>query len=122
MRVDAWVMRAACRQLREWQDQGLPVVPVSVNVSVVTFTGEQLVDMAGDALLAASIAPELLQVEITESQLLRNSARTRQVLSGLKRLGIGVAIDDFGSGYSSLSSLSLFAVADRKSTRLNSSN
>lgn len=110
MRVDAWVMRAACQQLREWQDQGLPVVPVSVNVSVVTFTGEQLVDMAGDALLAAGIAPGLLQIEITESQLLRNSERTRQVLAGLKRLGIGVAIDDFGSGYSSLSYLYLFAV------------
>lgn len=110
MRVDAWVMRAACQQLREWQDQGLPLVPVSVNVSVVTFTGERLVDMAGEALLAAGIAPELLQIEITESQLLRNSERTRQVLSGLKRLGIGVAIDDFGSGYSSLSYLYLFAV------------
>src|SRR3546814_9174524 len=103
-------MRAACRQVREWQVQGLPVVPVSVNVSVVTCTGVQLVDMSGDALLAASIAPELLQIEITESQLLRNSERTRQVLSGLKRLGIGVAIDDFGSGYSSLSYLYLFAV------------
>ena len=110
MQVDAWVMRAACQQLREWQDQGLSLVPVSVNVSVVTFTGEQLVDMAGEALLAAGIAPGLLQIEITESQLLRNSERTRQVLSGLKRLGIGVAIDDFGSGYSSLSYLYLFAV------------
>ncbi len=110
MRVDAWVMHAACQQIRAWQDQGLPLVPVSVNVSVVTFTGEQLVDMAGEALLAAGIAPELLQIEITESQLLRNSERTRQVLSGLKRLGIGVAIDDFGSGYSSLSYLYLFAV------------
>src|SRR3546814_4448803 len=67
-------------------------------------------DMAGEALLAAGIAPRLLQIEITESQLLRNSERTRQVLSGLKRLGIGVAIDDFGSGYSSLSYLYLFAV------------
>ncbi len=110
MRVDAWVMRAACLQIRSWQDQGLPPIPVSVNVSVVTFTGEQLVTMAGEALVAAGIAPDLLQIEITESQLLRNTERTRQVLSGLKRLGIGVAIDDFGSGYSSLSYLYLFAV------------
>src|SRR3546814_18503727 len=66
--------------------------------------------MAAAALIAASIAPELLQIVITESQLLRNSERTRQVLSGLKRVGIGVAIDDFGSGYSSLSYLYLFAV------------
>lgn len=110
MRVDAWVMRAACQQIRAWLDQGIAVVPVSVNVSVVTFTGERLVDMAGEALLAAGIAPEWLQIEITESQLLRNTERTRQVLAGLKRLGIGVAIDDFGSGYSSLSYLYLFAV------------
>lgn len=110
MRVDAWVMTAACQQIRRWLDQGIAVVPVSVNVSVVTFTGERLVDMAGEALLAAGIPPELLQIEITESQLLRNTDRTQQVLLGLKRLGIGVAIDDFGSGYSSLSYLYLFAV------------
>lgn len=108
--VDAWVLRQALAQLRAWRELGLPVVPVAVNLSVTHFSDDRLLELVGDALAAAGLAPSMLQIEITESQLLRNTERTQRLLASLKRLGVGIAIDDFGTGYSSLGYLCRFPV------------
>lgn len=109
-KLDAWVIRTALMQVREWQDAGLPVVPVAVNLSVTHFADDYLLELVADALSDARLAASMLQIEITESQLLRNTDRTQKLLSGLRRLGVMVAIDDFGTGYSSLGYLCRFAV------------
>lgn len=109
-KVDAWVLRHALAQVRVWQDLGLPVVPVAVNLSVAHFADEYLLELVGDALIAAALPASMLHVEITESQLLRNTERTQRLLASLKRLGVGIAIDDFGTGYSSLGYLCRFPV------------
>jgi len=108
--VDAWVLRHALAQLRAWHEMGLQVVPVAVNLSVTHFADDYLLELVADALAAAELAPSMLQIEITETQLLRNTERTQRLLSGLKRLGVGIAIDDFGTGYSSLGYLCRFPV------------
>lgn len=109
-RVDAWVLRHALAQVRAWQDMGLPVVPVAVNLSVAHFADAHLLELVGDALIAAGLPASMLHIEITESQLLHNTERTQRLLAGLKRLGVGIAIDDFGTGYSSLGYLCRFPV------------
>jgi diguanylate cyclase (GGDEF)-like protein len=102
-----WVIRAVCRQLREWQDLGV-AIPVAINVS-----GKQL--LHGDPARvieteaqAAGIPTSLIEVEITESLLVKDSARVRDALQRLRQLGCRIALDDFGTGYSSLAYITRF--------------
>jgi diguanylate cyclase (GGDEF)-like protein/PAS domain S-box-containing protein len=103
--IDHWVIHEACRQQRSWQDQGMPALPVAVNVSLAHFDGLVLSRIVEDALEQYSIDPHLLEIEITESQMLKDGPNTRSTLNALRALGIRVAIDDFGTGYSSLAYL-----------------
>lgn len=99
------VLRMACRQLREWRDAGLPVVPVSVNLSPPQFERGELTSFIPALLSEFSLEPGSLTVEITEGIAMDHGGRTLATLNALRELGVRIAIDDFGTGYSSLSYL-----------------
>jgi diguanylate cyclase (GGDEF)-like protein len=100
-----WVIEQACRQNREWIDTGLPPVPVAVNVSSVQFSTPGFVSTVKRALDISGLAPQLLELEITESVVMTDAAQVIEKLRELKKIGCLVAIDDFGTGFSSLSYL-----------------
>jgi diguanylate cyclase (GGDEF)-like protein/PAS domain S-box-containing protein len=103
--IDRWVLREACRQMREWLDAGLLVVPVAVNISALEFRSSQFVQGVQDDLKNACLDPKYLELELTESGLMRHAEPTAHTLRQLKAIGVRLAIDDFGTGYSSLSYL-----------------
>ncbi len=103
--VGAWVLRAACAQARAWDDAGLPPLRMAVNVSARQFFADGFKSEVKQALKASGIAPERLELELTESMLVRNAAGAVEILHSLKALGIRLSIDDFGTGYSGLSYL-----------------
>ncbi|WP_233882896.1 EAL domain-containing protein [Paraburkholderia flagellata] len=100
-----WVLREACRQNREWQLAGLPPVRVSVNFSAKTFHQRDIAQLVKDVLQETGLEACWLEIELTESTLMRNAEEAVSMLNELHALGIGIAIDDFGTGYSSLSYL-----------------
>ena len=115
--LTAWVVRAACRQQQQWQRAGLPVVPVSINLSTQSFREDGLVDLIAAALQEYGIAPSLLEGEITESMLMQDVERGVLRLNQLRALGIELAMDDFGTGYSSLAYLKRFPLSVLKIDR-----
>jgi EAL domain-containing protein (putative c-di-GMP-specific phosphodiesterase class I) len=117
MPIGEWVLRTACSQARKWQDEGLPAVPVAVNVSAVQFRQEDFREVIGRVLRETGLAPEFLELELTESLLLSNADVTLSVLQELKAMGLKLSIDDFGTGYSSLSYLKQFPVSKLKIDR-----
>lgn len=106
--VGDWIIRAVCRQIREWQEKGYPVVPVSVNVSSVQFRRKDLAEKIMKTVEECKIAPQLLTLEITESTFIQNVEYASLALKQLKDKGITTSLDDFGTGYSSLSYLKRF--------------
>jgi diguanylate cyclase (GGDEF)-like protein/PAS domain S-box-containing protein len=107
--IGDWVLRTACLQAKSWLDKGAPIV-VSVNLSVAQFRHENLFESVSNALALASLAPQYLELEITESILAEESSNAIETLMALRKLGVKLAIDDFGTGYSSLSYLKRFTV------------
>lgn len=103
-----WILRTACAQNRTWQQAGLPVLRVSVNLSARQLRQLDLLERIEQILAETGLRPEHLELEITESILMENLDSTRQILTGLHRAGITLAMDDFGTGYSSLSYLKRF--------------
>lgn len=103
-----WALRTVCAQLRAWLDAGLPVVPVAVNISALQFAQQDLPNMLSRLLDEYALSPALIELELTESLLMRNASRASTVLEVLKRMQVRIAIDDFGTGYSSLSYLRQF--------------
>ncbi len=112
--VGAWVLKESCRQVREWQDKGHKVVPVSVNLSLIQFKQKDLAEMITKAAEDCGLAPKLITIEITESALMQDMEFTNLVLNKLKGLGFSISIDDFGTGYSSLSYLKKLPVDNLK--------
>ena len=110
VRVGAWVIQAACRQIAEWRDSEVGPVRVAVNVSSRQFAEGDLEGEVTRALAQYGVAPELLELELTETALMSNAERTIVVLGKLKKIGVKVAIDDFGTGYSSLAYLQRFPI------------
>jgi EAL domain-containing protein (putative c-di-GMP-specific phosphodiesterase class I) len=98
-----WVAQSACLQLTQWQGMGLTPVPVSINVSARQLQDQDFPKRVAALLSVYGIAPQLLEVEVTESSLVDSIEIATKVLSDLKRIGIQIALDDFGNGYSSLS-------------------
>ncbi len=115
--VGEWVIRETCEALQRWKQQGLPVVPVSVNVAGPQFNQKDFVSQVSSILQQAGIAPELLEIEITESCLMSDNDESVRILQGLKQLGTSISIDDFGTGYSSLSHLNKFPIDTLKIDR-----
>ncbi|MDZ7782319.1 MAG: EAL domain-containing protein [Halioglobus sp.] len=106
--IGRWVLETACRQNVAWQEHGLPELSMAVNLSARQFLDEELLDSIKAALHDTGMQPQLLEVEITESMIMRDMVKTIQILTELKQMGVRVAIDDFGTGYSSLSALKQF--------------
>ncbi|MFO1426465.1 MAG: EAL domain-containing protein [Steroidobacteraceae bacterium] len=104
LEIDAWVVRAACRQLRNWRDAGL-WTNVAINLSGEHFIHGDPVTIVAQETAAVGIEPSDLTIEITESKLMRDLGRAQQRLRALRGLGCRIAIDDFGTGYSSLAYL-----------------
>ncbi len=110
VRVGNWVLREACRKIAEWGRAGVGAVHLSVNVSGIQFFVGGLEEEVLKVIREFDIAPELLELELTESSLMSNAEETITVLQHLKALGIGISIDDFGTGYSSLAYLKRFPI------------
>ena len=106
--LDTWVMQAACEQAQAWSQSGLPPVRMAVNVSGRHFHQARLADTVADVLAQTGLAPDRLELEVTESVAVEEEHDNRLVLEELRALGVGVAIDDFGTGYSVLSRLRYF--------------
>ena len=117
MPIGEWVLRTACSQARKWQDEGLPAVSVAVNVSAVQFRQEGFCELIRRVLHETGLAPQYLELELTESLLLANADVTFSVIQELKAMGLTLAIDDFGTGYSSFSYLKQFRVSKLKIDR-----
>jgi len=115
--IGEWVLRTACAQNRQWQREGLPVIPVAINLSGQQLRLAGLVDLVGAILAESGLDPGLLDLELTESILMGDTGGTHAALSALAGLGVGLAIDDFGTGYSSLSYLKHFPVNTLKVDR-----
>ncbi len=105
LEIDKWVLREVCRQLQEWQRAGHPLVPVAINISARQFAREGFSTEVAEILAAAGVAPSLLELELTESVVMKDFAESARQMQKLKELGVRIAIDDFGTGYSSLSYL-----------------
>ncbi len=103
--IDRWAIQAACRQNRIWQQAGLPPIRVSVNIAAANFDTDQLLETVTVALEDSGLAPEFLELEVTETTIMRDVQRTDRILRALKALKVRIAIDDFGTGFSSLSYL-----------------
>ncbi len=116
-KVGAWVLQEACRQGVEWHAQGLTDLRISVNVSARQFRGTVLADAVAGALEASGFPAERLELELTESLLMKDVASSNRMLADLKRMGVAIAIDDFGTGYSSLAYLRRFPVDTLKIDR-----
>ena len=110
VRVGAWIIGEACRQIAAWNLDGVRDVRVAVNVSSRQFVEGDLEGDIRAALAEHRVDPGLLELELTESALMSNFEHTVQVLERLKTLGIRIAIDDFGTGYSSLAYLKRFPI------------
>jgi diguanylate cyclase (GGDEF)-like protein len=108
--IGDWVLREACRQMREWQDQGLAAGTMAVNLSTRQFRQTDLAEEIRAALHDIGLAPDDLELELTESSIMDNLASAADVLAELEQLGIRIAVDDFGTGYSSLSYLKTFSI------------
>lgn len=108
--IGQWVLRKACGQLKAWQSDGRTRVRIAVNLSVRQLVDADLVAMIAHALKLTGVEPQYLEIELTESLLLRDQPNTRKALHALKGLGVRLAIDDFGTGYSALSYLQRFPI------------
>jgi diguanylate cyclase (GGDEF)-like protein/PAS domain S-box-containing protein len=102
--IGEWVLRTACRQLKQWHDQGLTSLCMAVNLSTRQFYSQDLLETVRGILLETGLPPEYLELEITESMMM-NMDHASKTMKDLKQLGCKIAIDDFGTGYSSLNYL-----------------
>jgi diguanylate cyclase (GGDEF)-like protein len=108
--VGRWVLRDACHQLKHWIDLGLGRPTVAVNISANQFEDNELADSVREALADSGLPADRLELELTESVLMRNVERVIATLSELRQLGVRFSVDDFGTGYSSLSYLKRFPI------------
>ncbi|CAN5223417.1 hypothetical protein BH10PSE7_BH10PSE7_05090 [soil metagenome] len=108
--IGAWVLREACTQAKAWVDAGFPMTKIAVNVSAMEFRNEDYLSDVSEILEETGFDPGSLELELTESVLMRRAESTAALLQALREKGIKVAIDDFGTGYSSLSYLRKFPV------------
>ncbi len=106
--IGQWVLETACAQNAEWQREGLPPITVAVNLSPRQFNHEDLTTLVRNTLARCELQPQWLELELTESMLMKNVATATEILRDLSGLGVRLSLDDFGTGYSSLSYLKRF--------------
>ncbi len=115
--IGEWVLRQVCEQLVSWQSMGLVPVPIAVNLSVKQLGSEDLVSIVGDCLQTNTVCLGNLELELTESVLMKDTSYAIKILNELSDLGIKISLDDFGTGYSSLSYLKRFPLCTLKIDR-----
>jgi len=115
--IGRWVLREACRQLKAWQDEGLAMVPVAVNLSAIEFRQRDVAGEIARVLHETGLAPQYLEVEITETTLMQHAEHTHATLQALRDMGVAVTVDDFGTGYSSLTYLKRYPLDKLKVDR-----
>jgi EAL domain-containing protein (putative c-di-GMP-specific phosphodiesterase class I) len=115
--IGEWVLRTACVQAKQWQREGIGPLAISVNVSAGQFRHEPLAEAIQRALDDSGLAPKHLELELTEGTLLSNEEAMKPLLQQLTRMGVGVAIDNFGKGYCSLNYLRRFPFSKLKIDR-----
>jgi diguanylate cyclase (GGDEF)-like protein/PAS domain S-box-containing protein len=115
--IGEWVLKTACARNKSWQEQGLPPLCIAVNLSPRQFAHENLLQDVARVLDETGLDPNLLELEITESMVMRNPEFAAKLLIKLKAMGIHLAIDDFGTGYSSLNYLKRFPIDSVKIDR-----
>lgn len=108
--IGAWVLQEACRQVQAWLREGICRVPVGVNLSARQFDDAGLLDTIKSALSSVNLPPAYLDLELTESLVMRNPEHTRSILAECKKIGLQLSVDDFGTGYSSLANLKRFPI------------
>ncbi|WP_036244223.1 bifunctional diguanylate cyclase/phosphodiesterase [Massilia sp. BSC265] len=108
--IGRWVLQEACEQAVRWRDSGLSRVSIAVNVSAFEFRHRDFFDHALTVLASSGVDPACLQLELTESVLMRDVAASAALLAKFKEMGVEIAVDDFGTGYSSLSYLNQFPI------------
>jgi diguanylate cyclase len=112
--IGEWVLRTACMQNKGWQIQGYPPICISVNISYCQFKQVDFIKMIQNVLFESGLDPQYLKLEITESLLLGNKKENIEKLEKLKKLGVKISLDDFGSGYSSLSYIRYLPIDELK--------
>jgi diguanylate cyclase (GGDEF)-like protein/PAS domain S-box-containing protein len=115
--IGEWVLRTACSQLRQWQQEGLPAMRIAVNVSAIQFRQEDFCGLIRTVLRETGLAPQYLELELTESLLFANADMVISVIQELRALGLTLSIDDFGTGYSSFGYLRHFQISRLKIDR-----
>jgi EAL domain-containing protein (putative c-di-GMP-specific phosphodiesterase class I) len=115
--IGRWVLNEACAQNMAWQRRSLRPISMAVNLSPRQFADEHLLRDIDEALAASGMAPVLLQLEVTESMVMRNVSRAVKMLDAIRSRGIRLAIDDFGTGYSSMSLMKHFPIDTLKIDR-----
>ncbi len=115
--IGDWVVQAACRQNKAWQDAGLPPITMAVNVSARQFRQVEWIDRVAEALRTSGLAASSLELELTESLIMQDLKQAVEKMQQLRAMGLALAIDDFGTGYSSLGSLKRFPLARLKIDR-----
>jgi diguanylate cyclase (GGDEF)-like protein/PAS domain S-box-containing protein len=108
--IGRWVLRQACEQARAWAKAGLPTATMAVNVSAKEFRGESFLKGLLEVLAETGLDPSVLELELTESVLMKHAESAAAILTTLRDSGVQVAVDDFGTGYSSLSYLRKFPI------------
>jgi diguanylate cyclase (GGDEF)-like protein/PAS domain S-box-containing protein len=108
--IGRWVLRESCRQAQAWHDARYEPIRVGINISAVELRDKEFVAGVRSVLRETGVDPTCVELELTETALLRDSKSTTAVLHALKDLGVGLALDDFGTGYSSLSHLKRFPI------------
>jgi diguanylate cyclase len=112
--IGEWVLMTACKQNKEWQNKGYEPICVSVNISICQFKQVHFIETIQKALFDSKLDPQYLKLEITESLLLGDKKENIEKLESLKKLGIKISLDDFGSGYSSLSYIRYLPIDELK--------
>jgi EAL domain-containing protein (putative c-di-GMP-specific phosphodiesterase class I) len=108
--IGKWVLREACQQAQAWIETDLPFVNMSVNISAIQFRNEAFLEDVFTILKDTGLDPKRLELELTESVLMKHADATESILKILRAKGVQVAVDDFGTGYSSLSYLRKFPI------------
>jgi len=115
--VGRWVLRKACKTCKQWHERGLTDISIAVNLSPIQFNEDGITGIVKDVLGETGLPAHLLELELTESTVMRNPEQTTLILGELGRMGVELAIDDFGTGYSSLSYLKKFPINTLKIDR-----
>jgi diguanylate cyclase (GGDEF)-like protein/PAS domain S-box-containing protein len=112
--IGSWVIRRACLEAASWHKAGYSAARISVNVSALQFERRDFLETVADALALSNLPPDRLELELTESYIMKDLPQAAARLSQIRKLGISIAIDDFGTGYSSLSYLNKLPVDSLK--------